>query len=167
MASNQTGWGLAGGYLPGQGCDYEVVPQLFPELPPGDVDQDIYDLVFLSLFSDARMEEGDSHPDPRAPKTDRRGWWADSLSGIPGESFGSRLWLLSRAKATVENRALAVRYVQDALDWLVTDGLAESVEVAALESAQADVAIQVDITRGNGTVVTLTYPWVWDGIGGV
>ncbi|SPX13542.1 phage protein GP46 [Escherichia coli] len=69
----------------------------------GDIAQDGIDMltddslttdVTISLFTDRRSLDSDTLPDG---SDDRRGWWGDSYRDRP---IGSRLWLLSREKAT-------------------------------------------------------------------
>jgi phage gp46-like protein len=83
--------------------------------------------VILSLFLDRRAGADDALP----AGADRRGWIGDALSPTPGDRIGSRLWLLAREKQTEETRLRAEEYAAEALAWLVEDGLASSVEVAA------------------------------------
>lgn len=60
------------------------------------LDQGLQTKILLSLFTDRRVGPKENLEDPQ----DLRGWWAR-------EDFGSRLWLLGRAKATKENLLLA------------------------------------------------------------
>jgi phage gp46-like protein len=46
-------------------------------------------------------------------------------------SFGSRLHLLQRAKNTPTTMRLAIDYCKEALQWMIADGKAKSVEVYA------------------------------------
>lgn len=62
---------------------------------------------------------------------DRRGWWADAFSDVPGDAFGSRLWLLQREKQLAANVQRARAYMQEALQWMVDDGLVDAMEVTA------------------------------------
>ena len=61
---------------------------------------------------------------------DRRGWWADTYAEVVGDQHGSRLWLLGREKQLPATVQRAVRYVREALQWIVSDGLALSIDVA-------------------------------------
>lgn len=82
--------------------------------------------VILSLFIDRRANDDDLLPDD---STDRRGWWADAFASVPGDLIGSRLWLLAREK---DMQAVVIRareYVEEALAWLLDDGVARRVEV--------------------------------------
>ena len=87
--------------------------------------------VILSLFTDRRARPDDPLPDG----SDRRGWWADAYpraSARAGQDpIGSRLWLLEREKDTREVVNRARDYAEEALQWLVDDGIAERIEVMA------------------------------------
>ena len=111
----------------------------FGDLAAGD---DLATAVVLSLFTDRRAEPDDGVPDGT---DDRRGWWGDGLADRP---LGSRLWLLSRAKATRETRLRAIEYAQEALAWLVDDGVADAVEVDAewLDSPPSQLGLVVTVT---------------------
>jgi phage gp46-like protein len=85
--------------------------------------------VLISLFTDALARPDDEIPDGT---DDRRGWWGNlPIEGEPADPIGSRLWLLARAKRTEETRRRAQTYAQDALAWMVADGVAAAVTVAA------------------------------------
>lgn len=93
---------------------------LLVDIPDGDLET----MAALSLFCDAPARDGDV-----APTEDRRGYWGDSVSG--GDVWGSRLWLLKRAKLTLETKTRAKLYASEALAWMVADGLASRVEVTS------------------------------------
>ena len=82
--------------------------------------------IILSLFTDRRALEDDPLPDG---SDDRRGWWADAYVGQ--DHIGSRLWLLEREKDTREVVNRARDYAEEALQWLVEDGIALGIEVMA------------------------------------
>lgn len=94
--------------------------------------------VILSLFTDARSDSDDVLP---RGQTDRRGWCGEELMrgdaggagarGARSESWGSRLWLIYASKTTDEVLDFAQFTAQEALAWMVRDGLAESVRVEA------------------------------------
>lgn len=127
------------------------------ELVDGDlrVDRGLRTAVLLSLFADRRIADDERLPghrdpedlelpgvSPRLPR-DLRGWWADR----DGDLFGSRLWLLGRAKLTSITIDLARQYAEEALAWLVDEGIAEAVEVRA-ERLSNNLSIDVRIHRG-------------------
>lgn len=98
----------------------------------GDLADDggLYTAVAISLFTD-RL----ANPDDPLPTTDgdRRGWWGDAylplLADGSADHIGSRLWLLARAVQLPQTAQRAQAYCQEALAWLVDDGVAVSVEV--------------------------------------
>ena len=109
--------------------------------------------VLVSLFTDRRAETDDRLPD----STDLRGWWGDSFSaGL----WGSRLWLLRRAKRLTETLRLAEDYIQEALAWMIEDGVAMRIDAAA-EWQGARLAAQVDIYQADGDVIALSFASLW------
>lgn len=83
--------------------------------------------VVISLFTWRRAQAGDDVP----ADSPLHGWWGDAFAAVPGDQIGSRLWLLGRAKLNSKTPADAESYAREALAWLVTDGLAQRVDVAA------------------------------------
>ncbi|MCF8491349.1 MAG: phage GP46 family protein [Rhodospirillum sp.] len=114
--------------------------------------------VTLSLFTDARADADDELP--AGAGTDRRGWWGDAVPLIDGYRLGSKLWLLSREKTTVQILQRARRYAEEALAWMVTSGLASGVEVVTERTAENWLALAVTITRPDGPV-SYRYDRVW------
>lgn len=114
--------------------------------------------VFLSLFTDRRAEDGDTLPDT---VTDRRGWWGDGVPVVPDDRHGSRLWLLSRAKAEPETASRAREYAEEALAWLVEDRVTDRVEVSAELSAGGVLALSVALYRPGRDVTRYRYDYVW------
>lgn len=82
--------------------------------------------VLISLFSDRRADPGDG-----ADEGDLRGWWADAYQDVEGDRIGSKLWLLLRGKLTQDTLRKTIRYVEEALAWMVEDGVASSVKATA------------------------------------
>jgi phage gp46-like protein len=109
--------------------------------------------VLLSLFIDRRAEADDQLPEP-AGLDARRGWVGDAIAlgqttGL-GDRIGSRLWLLHRAKQTDETLRQAEDYAREALDWLVTDGLAAEVAIAAEWIARGVLALGIQVSPAAG-----------------
>lgn len=112
--------------------------------------------VIISLFTWGRAK-----PDDALPGTERMGWWGDSYAPNAGDRIGSRLWLLARAKITVQTPALARQYAEEALAWLVTDGVANAVNVSAERQGQSQIALACQIVRGNGPTLDIRFNNVW------
>lgn len=101
--------------------------------------------ILLSLFTDRRAELTDVLP---TGETDRRGWWADEFADVPGDLFGSRLWLLSRSKRTNDVLDRAQTYATEALQWLIEDKVATAVSVIASFPAEYfGINLVVKLTR--------------------
>lgn len=124
--------------------------------------QDLETACLVSLFSD-RLATPDFVPTDGT--TDRRGWWADPYNDLP---IGSNLWQLDRAKKTRDTLGLARRYSQDALAWLVTDGLASSVLVDTRwlgnEIGSTMLGIAVAITKPDGSLTRFVFGWAWQNL---
>jgi phage gp46-like protein len=123
-------------------------------------DEGLGTAVLLSLFLDRRAEPDDDLPDPDALDA-RRGWIGDALAMPGGEDLsdriGSRLWLLGRAKQLPETLRLAEEYATEALAWLLAEGLAAEVTVAAEWIATGVMALTVRITPPAGEPATFSF----------
>lgn len=128
------------------------------------LDDGLGSLVLSMLLTDARAEaralpKGDA---------DRRGWWGDALED--GSPWGGLLWLLAREKTTADVLNRARDYAEAALQPLISDGIAASVEVAARredrDGSGAALTLEIAITRpsnasGGGERVNLLYDRLW------
>ncbi|MBM3114999.1 phage GP46 family protein [Jeongeupia naejangsanensis] len=116
-----------------QGCDWRLSTVGL------EIDNGLDSAVTLSLFTDRRAEPGDNVPG------DPRGWWGDAVP-VKDERvvpLGSRLWLLAREKQLPSTLRRAEDYAREALQWLIDDGVAGSIIVAA--SAPRTGMLQLDI----------------------
>lgn len=66
--------------------------------------------------------------------------------------FGSRLHLLLRAKNTVQTAQRAEGYAKEALQWMIDEGRAKSVEVFTRRNASANgrMDLLIEVTPANG-----------------
>lgn len=114
--------------------------------------------VVLSLFLDRRVG-ADEVPEG---ETDPRGWWGDSAT----DRIGSRLWLLDRATNTPATLDRARVYALEALQWLVDDSVAESVDVTTefvrSPSGGWGLGLFVTIRRPATDPVSYQFGRVWD-----
>lgn len=117
--------------------------------------------VLISLFTDRRAEDGDELPDNT---TDRRGWWADAFSDVEGDLVGSRLWLLSRSKHLPEVAVQAEGYAAEALQWMIDDGISESITVSAEWIDPQTLALKVEITRPARTPLSFSFDNLWEAV---
>lgn len=125
------------------------------------IDEGLETAVIVSLFSDARVgpdellpEEVQAVDDP-AYVRETRGFWADT----PEDRWGSKLYLLSRAKATDDTATRAARFAEESLAWMLRDGIASRIDVAAefVELQTQDrrpekvLSIEIGISRGTAS----------------
>jgi phage gp46-like protein len=96
----------------------------------------------------------------------RRGWWADAWADAP---IGSRLWQMERAikagQASVLREVEAICH--EALQWLVDDGVAQSVAVNAQWSTANRQAVEFRvIIQEPGAVApqVFLFSWAWKGM---
>jgi len=135
--------------------------------------------VIISLFTDRRAHDEDRLPSDPSPIAgsmlrDRRGWWGDfyapevlgqlTTGQKPVDRIGSRDWLLSREKQLDAVVRRAKEYGEEALQWLIDDGVAASVEVFAEISAPGVLGRQITITRPGGTRESHRFDFAWTGL---
>lgn len=124
-------------------------------------DEGLETAVLLSIFTDARANPDDTLP---SDDGDLRGWLGDEFADVEGDRFGSRLWLLSRAARRADVLPLAEQYVTEALAWMVTDGVARSVEVVpefGTVGGAAALLLGVTVYKPDGTAVGFRFSHVW------
>jgi len=113
--------------------------------------------IIISLFTDARADPDDLLPYAGA---DLRGWWGDAYAPIPGDVTGSKLWLLQRSKQTQDTLNRAQQYAQDALAWMIEDGVAASIEVTASFPSLGMLRLDIEVDRPSGPGRD-HYDYVW------
>ncbi|MFP4895829.1 phage GP46 family protein [Paraburkholderia sp. EG304] len=113
---------------------------------------DLQTAVLISLFSDRLALPSDETPDG-----DRRGWWGDD----PLHPIGSRLWLLGRVKGPMDVPQRAQDYAQEALQWMIDDGVVASFDISAQWINPNRLDLTVIANRADGTHVAMNFPQVW------
>jgi phage gp46-like protein len=99
--------------------------------------------IILSLYLDRRAAADDTLPDGSA---NRRGSWMDDFQTPANYQLGSRLWLLAREKQLPDVLRRAKTYVEEALQWLIDDGIAHSVVCTPSWSTATVLAFSIVIT---------------------
>ena len=120
------------------------------------LDDSLETAVIVSLFSDRRAEDDDP-----VDLSDRRGWWGDLLSDVPGDQIGSRLWQLARAKQVPESLNMAEEFAKEALAWMIEDGVAMAVECTAEYVDRGFIGMAIAITKPNGETETFRFAPLW------
>lgn len=121
-------------------------------------DQSLVRAVIISLFTWRR-----ANPDDPLPGIDRFGWWGDNFADASNDRIGSRLWLLSREKMTQTTVTRAQEYAEEALQWLVDDGVAARVVVEAERQGTDRIALACRIYRNlaDGLPLDLRFSDLW------
>jgi phage gp46-like protein len=80
--------------------------------------------LLMTVMCERRASESEV---PKPSK--RRGWFGNEFAGFDNFEIGSKLWLLSQARADELSLNNAVTYVEEASQWYVDDNLLDKVEV--------------------------------------
>lgn len=107
------------------------------------LDRGLRSTVLASLFSDARRPAASTDPDDA--DEDPRGVWFDR----PGERYGSLLWLLDRSKSAGGVEVLSRSWITEALEWLVEDRIARSVDVVVERGDYNRLDVSISISKGD------------------
>jgi phage gp46-like protein len=75
-------------------------------------------------------------------------------------AFGSELWLLKKTgKVDGQTAGTMERMIRESLQWLVTDGLANTVDCAAARNGKNRIDYCVNVTRPDGSPVIVEEVW--------
>lgn len=132
-------------------------------LVDGDLasDDGLYTAVIISLLTDALAPVDAQLPDG---SNDRRGWWGDAYSDVPGDSTGSLLWLLDPSKQLASAVQAAKDYVAAALQWMNDDGVIDQV-VTDAEIVQFEVlGWSVALYKGGKAVAKYRFDAFWQSV---
>lgn len=127
---------------------------------PDRIAEPLIRAIIISLFTWRRAEPAD-----KLPGDQRFGWWGDSVPTVGNDRIGSRLWLLSRSNVTAETMLQAKEYGEEALAWLIEDGVATAVEVQAERQGLNRMALGCLIVRGDKSTLNIRFANVWDYLG--
>ncbi|MTI13370.1 phage GP46 family protein [Sansalvadorimonas verongulae] len=120
-------------------------------------DEGLENPILISLFTDRRAPDDITIPD----SVSRRGWWGDALAEQEGDEIGSLLWLIQREKLTQKIAEDARRYCEEALAWLVKDGVAENVVVTTKIEKPDVLLITVTVQRPRMAPLKYQYQAPW------
>ena len=119
---------------------------------------DLETAVLISLFTDREAGPDDVIVDGT---DDPRGWWGDSGEDV---KIGSRLWLLARSKQENEVLAKAKEYIDEALQWLIDDGVVVRFEVTTEWASRGMLGAKIVAYQKDGSMLAMNYSWVWKGV---
>jgi len=110
------------------------------------------------MYSDRRIPLEDL---PRG-ENDRMGWWADLISEPQDDLIGSRHWVLERiGKVSTDTAVEFESILQEAFQWMIEDGIASKVVVAAERTENDRIEGSVQIFRPSGD--NIPFKFIWDG----
>lgn len=127
------------------------------EIGVGDLvsGSDLETAIYISLFTDRLAREDDV-----IDGTDRRGWWGDTDSAY---AIGSRIWLLKRQKLTPAVAKLATGYAEEALQWLIDDGVLGNISITTQITYPRSLYMLITYQKpAQQTSETVKYQWVWE-----
>ena len=128
--------------------------------------------VLISLFTDRLADADDAIPGapPIATKgpADRRGWWGDTPADPtaatgPSALTGSRFWLRAGWPATDKTVRQIELDAREALQWMVDEKVAQSIDVMTWWSAHDVISLHVSIAQrgAQGKPELFEYDYVW------
>ncbi len=116
--------------------DVKIYPEIVWTNGQPEMDSGIGSAVYISLFTD-------------------KGWFADP-------SLGSNLHKLDDRLLTNQTRLDYIEGVKKALDWLLEDGVAESIEVSGEIQSPFLLAVLITITEPGKAAEVIRYTASWD-----
>jgi len=133
-----------------------------------DFDTEVNDIVYdegletaalMSLWSDKRADDDDAIDD----QNDKRGWWGDLTVIEFTDQIGSKLWQVARGKTTAETLVQAKQYIEEALEWMIEDGVAARITAEAERSGPLldRLYFKVSIYKNYGSVETFLFDLPW------
>jgi phage gp46-like protein len=91
----------------------------------------------------------------------RRGWFGNLILDYDNFEIGSKLWLLSQARADQLNLNLAKTYTQAAFQWMVDDNLIKKLDVFTRYDRNFKLIITIIFYRSNDKTESIAYN-LWD-----
>lgn len=112
-------------------------------------DNSIQTAILISLFDNKRADSTEV-----ANPLLRNGWIGNEIN-LDGFEQGSKLWLLSQERNTVQTKNQAVEYCKASLQWLLDDGIITALQVIGTNTTEG---ISIDVEIGyNGITSKYTF----------
>jgi phage gp46-like protein len=115
---------------------------------------DLETAVLISLFTDEVADPADLSPLSEQP--DPRGWWADTYEA---DQIGSKLWQAFSRVRNQDTLNWASDTASRALQWLIDDGVARSIEVSPSFYGKGGLALSIVITEPSGKASPFRFVW--------
>lgn len=94
------------------------------------------------------------------------GFWGDTYAAVPGDRWGSRLWLLARETLTAGTVAKARDLAREALEWMVVDKVAERIQVEASHNGFDRLDMRILVDEPGGARLDIRFADIWSAIRG-
>ncbi|UWS31750.1 phage GP46 family protein [Erwinia pyrifoliae] len=115
--------------------------------------------VVISLFSWRRAEPDDNAEQPM-------GWWGDTWPTVQNDRIGSRLYLLRRTTLTNKTPLQARTYINQALAWMIEDGVAARIDTQVERTGIDVLATAITLWQRDGARHTITFDDLWSEVNG-
>lgn len=116
---------------------------------------DLSTAIYISLFTDRLARDDDDLDGSR----DRRGWWGDAGERV---AIGSRLWLLRRQKLTPAVAVKAEDYANEAVRWLIDDGVVSAISTTAQIIYPRTLILTLNYQEPGKDKANVKFAWVWE-----
>lgn len=125
------------------------------------IGDDLSTAVLVSIFSDRRATDAelDAYAVGTTKPTTNRGIWIDTYR--EDIQYGSGIWLLLRGKKLAETLSRVEEYAKESLDWMIADGVAETVTASAVFEGDR-LLLTVTITRQSAEAVVASFDFAWE-----
>lgn len=114
--------------------------------------------VIMSLFTWRR-----AGPDDNVEQGDNKfGWWGDTYPRAENHKIGSRLWLFLRSKITNETIEGVRGACEEALAWIIEDGIAQRIDVVVSRRGLDSLDFLISIYFVDGQTANLRFTDIWN-----
>lgn len=104
--------------------------------------------LLMSIFCERRAT-----PSEVATPEKRRGWWGNAFLGFTDFEIGSKLWLLSQARADQVTLNNSITFSTNALDWLIDDKYIDKANITAEYDEQNVLLLAIQLLIGQDIVL--------------
>lgn len=108
--------------------------------------------LLMSIFCERRAT-----PSEVAPPEKRRGWWGNAFLGFTDFEIGSKLWLLSQARADQVTLNNSITFSTNALDWLIDDKYIDKINITAEYNEQNILLLAIQLLIGQDIVLNIGF----------
>lgn len=116
---------------------------------------------FTSALLMSILCERRATPSEVAQPEKRRGWWGNAFLGFTDFEIGSKLWLLSQARANQVTLNNSITYTNNALEWFAQDKYIDKANVTAEYNAQNVLLLYIQFIIGQDIVLNKGFR-LWD-----